>query len=195
LDEVERDIALGLADGDLESLGIVLRWISRTLSSPRFWSLRSEWPDLQQEVVMRVVESLRLGRYDRSREFRLYVQGIARFTALQVLEKKMQARTGPLPPDLPEGEAPDWERRVSSRQAARWVLDNATPECRSLFVDYYFKELSYADIAESRALPVGTIKSRLFRCLEAASRWLRGSDPRGNRRAPRVNTNRTEEQP
>ena len=185
--ESERNVAQGMEGDDQESLGIVLRWISATLNSPRFWSLRGEWLDLQQEVVMRVVESLRLGRYDRSREFRLYVQGIARFTALQALEKQMHSRAGRAALHLTDREEPDWERHVGARQAARWVLDNASPECRSLIVDYYFKEMNYAEIAGSRALPVGTIKSRLFRCLEAAYRSLRG-----NRRAPGTNTHRTE---
>src|SRR2546425_10222495 len=72
-------------ENDPEALQQVLRWISTALTSPRFWSLRGEWPDLMQEVLARVVESLRLNRFDPARDFRSYVQGIARFTCLQVL--------------------------------------------------------------------------------------------------------------
>src|SRR5262249_47410454 len=58
-----------LAD-DPVALGQVIRWISLTLTSPKFWVLRRDWPDLVQEVLTRVVETLRLERFDASRNFR-----------------------------------------------------------------------------------------------------------------------------
>src|SRR5437870_12130812 len=77
-------------ENDPEALGQVIRWISTALTSPRFWSLRGEWPDLVQEVLARVVESLRLERFDASRDLRVYVQGIARYASLQALSRQWQ---------------------------------------------------------------------------------------------------------
>src|SRR3990172_1697541 len=74
-----------LLENDPEMLGSVFRWISAVLASPRFWSLRSQWADLLQDSVARVIESLREGRFDPSRNFQAYVQGVARYTALQAL--------------------------------------------------------------------------------------------------------------
>ncbi|MCI0657541.1 MAG: hypothetical protein L0170_10790, partial [Acidobacteria bacterium] len=81
----EHSVARRLLENDPEALGLVIRWISTALASPRFWLLRHEWPDLVQEVLSRVVESLRRERFDDSRDLRVYVQGIARFACLQAL--------------------------------------------------------------------------------------------------------------
>ena len=68
--------------GEPEAVGLVFRWISRVLTLPRFWALREEWADLHQEVLGRVTESLRENRFDDEKDFRTYVQGVARFTAM-----------------------------------------------------------------------------------------------------------------
>src|SRR5262245_52902470 len=132
-----------------------MRWISTTLGSPGFWSLRDEWLDLHQEVLMRVIESLRKGRYDPTRDLRQYVQGIARLTALQALDRHITARRARAPVEVPDRAEPEWEQGITNRQAARWVLDAASDECRGLFIDYFFREMSYAEISAARSLPVG----------------------------------------
>src|SRR5262245_5585628 len=81
-----------LLENDPEALAQVVRLISLTIASPRFWSLRPEWPDLIQEVLSRVVESLRRERFDASRDFRAYVQGIARFACLYTLRRGRAGR-------------------------------------------------------------------------------------------------------
>ena len=51
-------------------------------------------------------------------------------------------------------------------------LDLASGECRDLMRSYFYAEESYAEISARRQLPVGTVKSRLFRCLKSAHRAL-----------------------
>jgi len=188
----EGSIERGLLRDDPQALGEVTRWIALCLNSPRFWSLRSEWLDLHQEVLARVVESLREERYDPSRDLRAYVQGITRHTAMQALVRWRRARA-PLDPGMLTGKPqPDPERHVSLHQMTRWVLDAASTECRELILAYYFDELSYAEIAQSRSLPLGTVKSRLFRCLEAAYLSLVGSVGGENRSGAGLNRRKTE---
>jgi RNA polymerase sigma factor (sigma-70 family) len=149
----------------------VYRWIAVVLTSPRFWSLRSWWPDLVQETTMRILESLRSGRFDPSRNFQLYVQGIARHTALQALGQESALRRRREvrdPPDAADG----IEERVIRLQLVRRALDLASDECRQLFRAYFFEERGYADLARGMGIPIGTAKSRLFRCLEAAHRQV-----------------------
>ena len=55
-----------------------------------------------------------------------------------------------------------WDRDVLS------VLDRASDGCRTLLVAYFMEQRSYSEIAEEHGQPVGTVKSRLFRCLDAA---------------------------
>jgi RNA polymerase sigma-70 factor, ECF subfamily len=161
-------LARRLLENDPEALGEVLRWISAALTSPRFWSLRGEWPDLVQEVLTRLVESLRLERFDASRDFRVYVQGIARFVSLQALSRRPQTPPAADQPALREGVETGPETKVIERQLVRRVLDLASEDCRELFRLYFFEARSYQEIAGSLEVPVGTVKSRLFRCLESA---------------------------
>jgi RNA polymerase sigma factor (sigma-70 family) len=167
LSYTEGSIERRILENDPEALGQVFRWIASALTSPRFWGLRSEWPDLHQEVVTRVVESLRHGRFDASREFYSYVQGVARYTALQALAARPRRSSNDVEGLLAEKSLTP-EERTANRQLVRRVLDRASEECRELIRAYFFEERSYAEIADSLVLPVGTVKSRLFRCLESA---------------------------
>src|SRR5215471_2856329 len=88
----EHSPAHGVLQGDPEAIGLVIRWISVVLTWPRFWSLREEWPDLVQESLTRVVESLKDGRFDPAKDFHFYVLGIARHTAVRAVQEKLQQR-------------------------------------------------------------------------------------------------------
>ena len=179
-----------LLDNDPEALGRVSRWIAVSLTAPRFWALRGEWQDVHQEVLARLIESLRQQRYDSSRDFRTYVQGIARHTALQALGRRPHAEDlagWALPGVGASASASNEEHRAESRQIARRVLELASEECRDLICAYFYKDLSYAEIAVSLDVPIGTVKSRLFRCLEAAHLCIHGVVKRGNRSSPARN--------
>jgi RNA polymerase sigma-70 factor, ECF subfamily len=182
-----------LLDNDPRAVGQVGRWIALALTSPRFWVLRGEWPDIHQDVLARVIESLRQERYDPSRDLRTYVQGITRHTALQALDRQGHQPDMVIQDSWPDQVATNPERRAAIRQMARQVLDMATEECRDLIRSYYYDERSYAEIAERLESPVGTIKSRLFRCLEAAYRALHGVPRRVSRRDRSPDTTREEE--
>jgi RNA polymerase sigma-70 factor (ECF subfamily) len=155
-----------LLDGNEAALAEVIRWISQALASARFWDLRGEWVDLQQEVLARVVESLRRGRFDPDRDLRAYVQGMTRITALETLRgrpprgtvREEETRGIPDPGDDPRS-------TVIARQLARLALESASEPCRDLIRAYFLRQLSYEEIARDMQLPVGTVKSRLSRCL------------------------------
>ena len=162
--------------GDGELVGEVIRVVAGVLTMARFWPLRPDWVDLHQEVLRRILESLRQGRFDRTRDFLGYVHGVARFTALDALSRKNRESTvgsGDAVEFAPQPEgAPDAEHRTMARQLARMALDKASPDCRRLFRDYFYEERNYREIAVSMGVPVGTVKSRLFRCLASAQRAM-----------------------
>jgi RNA polymerase sigma-70 factor (ECF subfamily) len=165
--------------GEPELLGEVSRWISQVLAAASFWALRSEWKDLHQETIRRLIESLHAGRYDDAFDFKAYTQGVARKTALKALTRRLHT-----PPKAEEDEALDQavseepeESRVVQQQLARQVLELATDDCRRLIVAYFLEGRAYEEIAAERDVPIGTVKSRLFRCLEAAHRVI--SRPKG----------------
>ncbi len=152
------------------------RWIAQVLASASFWALRSEWTDLHQEATGRLIESLRAGRYDPAMEAKAYVQGVARKTALKALTRQIRVASTKSD-DFEVEQSPDTgagETRVLQKQLARQVLDLATEACRDLIVSYFMEGRSYEELSEDSGSPVGTIKSRLFRCLEAAHQAIVG---------------------
>lgn len=164
-------IARRLLDNDPDAAGEVMRWISAALTVPRYWSLRGSWPDLLQEAMARVLDSLQHERFDPSRDLRLYVQGIARFVSLEELRRR---RPLVLVEDHDRSSnEPDPESRAIQMQLVHRVLDMASQECRELIGLYYLEAKTHPEIASLLEISEGTIKSRLFRCLAAVRKMLR----------------------
>jgi RNA polymerase sigma factor (sigma-70 family) len=168
--------------GDLEIVATVIRWITAVLASPRFWSLRPDWLDLHQEAMRRVIESLRQERFDPSQNLRTYVQGVARYTAMQALSTQLHSQSVRALEDLSPARGPGAEESLHSRQLVRRVLSQASNGCRNLLLAYFYEQRSYAEISAAMGVPVGTVKSRLVRCLEKAHRALRLHRPTGTAR-------------
>jgi RNA polymerase sigma-70 factor (ECF subfamily) len=164
----ENSLAHRFLKNDPEAVGQVIRWISTALTAPRFWSLRPEWSDLLQETFLRTTQSLRSGHFDSSRDFRVYVQGISRIVCLQALGEQAESARREFDGEVPEAGTTAPASSMVDRQLARRVLDLASQECRELFRLYYLEGKDYQEIASAAGVPVGTVKSRLFRCLESA---------------------------
>lgn len=167
-----------LLAGDPRAVGSVMRWIAVVLSTPRFRVLRPEWLDLHQESLLRILISLKKGRFDPSLDFRKYAQGVARLTAVQRLS---QPRT-----EVPLEEAheaagqtgPRVDEAVATTDLASRALEEASEACRSLLQAYFYAQMSYEEIAAAQAIPVGTVKSRLVRCLDRLHRAMSAARPR-----------------
>lgn len=172
--------------GDLEIVARVVRWIALVLAAPRFWALREEWLDLHQEVMGRVLESLRQERFDAAKDLRAYVQAVARYTALQALStrRRLFLPRQAVAPRIDE--APAADESAISQQLVRQVLEHASDGCRDLLKAYFYDQKNYAEIADSLGVPIGTVKSRLARCLESAQRAMeRGRKKPGGKLGPR----------
>lgn len=154
------------------------------LTDQRFHALRSDWADLHQEILARIVESLRSGRFDATRDFRTYVHGIARFTALRARNERFDRLHRSAPASQGDRDPEDeTDSPAADRLLAREILEAADPPCRRLFMLFYFERLAYEEIARQLGVPLGTVKSRLFRCLESAHRRCFGDERPGAARA------------
>lgn len=166
-----------LLAGDEAAVADTTRWVAHVLAASAFWALRSARADLHQEAMSRVIEALRRGRFDATRDFKSYVQGVARFTAYKAIDKGVRDRADAsldddeahLPQQADEGEGP---RRQLAIQVAREALEAASPACRTLIERYFLEQADYAEIAAEQETAVGTIKSRLFRCMRAVREKL-----------------------
>lgn len=121
---------------------------------------------------MRIIESLRQERFDASKEFRVYAQGVARYTALQALSRHHHDPIEFGSADPVPSAAPGPELRVIRRQMVRRIFDQLSHPCYELVRLYFLEDQNYDEIAGRLSLPTGTIKSRLFRCLRAARKEL-----------------------
>jgi RNA polymerase sigma-70 factor (ECF subfamily) len=175
----DRSLAGQLLAGEPVAVTQVARWIAQALAAPKYWSLRREWEDLHQEALLLTLESLRRERFDATRDLRTYVQGIAHHAAMKRLAKMARERGSPGDVEPAFDPVPGLEGQIAFAQIARAVLDRLSPACRELIRDYFIGEMSYDEIASRVGTPVGTVKSRLSRCLATARSILRGEEPGG----------------
>jgi RNA polymerase sigma factor (sigma-70 family) len=159
--------------GDRQAYGQVLRWISVVITSPRFWRLRHDWLDLQQEALSRLVRSLQEGRFDAGLDFRAYVQGVARFTAFESFDPGLET-VAVEDLDAAFQDPSGGEEEAVARQIARHVLEQASGDCRRLFLAFFYERHTHDEIAGRFGIPAGTVKSRLSRCLDASYRMVHG---------------------
>ena len=130
--------------------------------------------DLTQEVFIKVYASLE--RYRSEYKFSTWIYKIAHNAAVDHLrrystrEQALVSDTDGTPYDLliesnrptPEQESERSERRAEIEA----VVDQLPPAYRELVVLRHSHDLSYDEIAEVTALPLGTVKNRLFRARE-----------------------------
>jgi RNA polymerase sigma-70 factor (ECF subfamily) len=154
--------------------GIVVRWVARILTLPRFRLARPEWPDLHQDVLRKLIESLRRGRFESGQDFRVYVQAIARYTAQEAVKRRIRSlrtESGRPVANVVDAVARTEGKDLDSRRMKE-ILAELSEGCRSVFHLVYYQELTYEEAAARLGLPVGTLKSRLARCLERARELL-----------------------
>ena len=128
-----------------------------------------EAQDLLQEVWLRVIRGIARLR-DGSR-FRGWLFGIARRVLMDRLRREYAA---PPAADVDLGDVPA-AAEVLDREADLMLLESALAGLpaieRDVLALFYLRDLSLAELADALNVPVGTVKSRLFR----ARRLLRAA--------------------
>jgi RNA polymerase sigma factor (sigma-70 family) len=117
--------------------------------------------ELVQDIWLGVLQGIR--RLQDPMRFRPWLFGIAHRRLMDCLRERYAA-----PDSVADGaeavaaDLPDPERDLEARQLERGLrkLPASEREVLSLF---YLEELSLAEVAQVLAIPVGTVKSRLFR--------------------------------
>lgn len=130
--------------------------------------------DLAQETFLRAFRAL--DTFDQSRPFAPWLYRIATNLSINWV-KRAQVSTVPLDAPSPTGETDGEPMQIpdsSSEPAARfleaemqaWLRHEILmlpPDYRAVVELRHFQELSYEEIAETLNLPLGTVKTRLFR--------------------------------
>jgi RNA polymerase sigma-70 factor (ECF subfamily) len=166
----EGELVAALARGDRDALGVLYDRFAPQMLGPalRLPRSRRDAEDLVHDGFLEAWQ--KAPSYDGSRGpvrawllLRVRSRAIDRVRALATAREfaMAEASSAPPPPAAPEqGSAPD-------RARARRALEALPPEQRAVVELAYFEGLSCRDMAERLAIPVGTIKSRLFTAMRS----------------------------
>jgi RNA polymerase sigma-70 factor (ECF subfamily) len=134
----------------------------------QFTGSRDEAWDLAQEIFVRLY--LRLDQYDSARPFRAWFNSLARNLCIDHYRaRKDERRRVPVPVEelgtlASAGPPPD--RRVEQREKREAILaalDTLSDVSREAIVLKDLQEMTLEEIAGLLGLPLGTVKSRVFR--------------------------------
>jgi RNA polymerase sigma-70 factor (ECF subfamily) len=157
----------------------LMRLLTRLLNDP------AEAEDVVQETFIKAYRALRHFRGDAA--FYTWLYRIAINTAKNaLLNRKRHVASQRVEPSLsrPEGSSEDERLRdintpesmLASKQIAQTVnaaMDALPIDLRTAIALREIEGLSYEEIAQIMACPIGTVRSRIFRAREAIARKLR----------------------
>ena len=116
--------------------------------------------DLVQETFLQMARGLRDGKTPKCA--RGYLFGIARHLSQAAWSRRAESQVVPLEEAAAEIAAPSEDDRVA---AARETIARMDAVQREILDLRLAQELSYAEIAEALAIPIGTVRSRLHHAL------------------------------
>ena len=127
--------------------------------------------ELVQDIWLRVVQGI--GRLQDPFKFRPWLFGIAHRRLMDELRGRYAPQAAEVELDALAAEAPDSDRGLVAREIERGLARLPVGE-RDVLSLFYLEELSLADVAQVLAVPVGTVKSRLFRARQLLRQQLTG---------------------
>ncbi len=129
--------------------------------------------DLCQEVWLRVLGGL--GRLREPARFRGWFFGIAHRVLMDRLRSRYAAPVDVALTDVELRESDDVDASWQATRELESGLAALTPIERGVIDLFYLQELSLSEIAETLGIPLGSVKSRLFRARAQLRRVLQPS--------------------
>ena len=162
--------------GDLDSFEALVREHTRTVYAHalRFFGDPGAAEDTVQEVWIKVYRSL--GSFDGRARFSTWLYRVTRNTCLDSV--RAGARR-PIPVDPVDAIAApgDLADEVALTTSVEQAMRALPPEDRDAFSAVALFDLSYAEAADALKVPIGTVKSRVFRARRSLAHSL--GFPRG----------------
>ncbi|MEM9555144.1 MAG: sigma-70 family RNA polymerase sigma factor [Acidobacteriota bacterium] len=170
----DEDLVAATLDGDETSFTeLVVRYQNRLVSYlHRMLRNEDDAHDLTQEVFVKIYGAL--DRFDPRYRFSTWLFRVAQNAAIDRIRKR-RLKLVSMHRNEPDGDGGDWElpgtdptpyqdaRNVERGFAIRRAIDELPGEYRELISLRHYAELSYDDIAQLKAMPLGTVKNKLFR--------------------------------
>lgn len=133
----------------------------------------SDADDLLQETFIKVY--INLHRYSPEYTFGQWVYTIARNTFIDFVRRRQDDLSIDERFTAPASSSPTPEERFINLQQRTQIesyLERLSPRYRQLIVLRFFDELSYEEIADKLALPLGTVKTQIHRAREQMCRFI-----------------------
>ncbi|MDX1946381.1 MAG: RNA polymerase sigma factor [Pirellulaceae bacterium] len=152
----------------------------------RMLGQRQDAEDAAQETFIRVLKNLH--RWDPARDFEPWLLAIAGNRCRTALSTRKRRPVGEVVVELVADDAPDHHAAENLAEEVQLALGGVREEYRQAFVLFHEHELSYAEIAEAMAVPLGTIKTWVHRARRELVDCLRrrGVVPESRHEVPRV---------
>ena len=155
----EREILEVVQKGDKEAYSTIVK---RYMHSAYYIALalvhnQQDALDVSQDAFIKAFRKIKM--FDTSRRFFPWFYRLLRNLCLDHLKRKNRVRQVPLE-DVPvlEGEKEDRELRETLWKG----IENLSFEQREVIILRYFRQFSYAEIAELTGKPIGTVMSSLY---------------------------------
>lgn len=151
---------------------------------------RDDAEEMTQETLVKALTGLE--RFDGRASFSTWLHRVATNACYSRLRSENVRSRGRVPwPEVGEPEAASRVKRgdeaVDARHRQRQVaaaLDRLQPEQRTVLVLRDVQGLEYEQLAEVLGVPIGTVKSRLFRARIALRELIEAHDPSSTERPP-----------
>jgi RNA polymerase sigma-70 factor (ECF subfamily) len=179
--------------GNAEAIGELLGAYERRIYAVCFRMVRDEHDarDLAQDAMVKVLQGL--DGYDGRSKLSTWIIRISMNSCLSHLRKQRLRRHGTIDRDWPQGASGPLEAggaggelspaRGVEQSEMQGILSRALgsldPQMRAVLVLRDMQDLEYSQIAEVLNVPVGTVKSRLFRARVALRTAVEAETARG----------------
>ncbi len=171
----DEELVEAVLHGERDRFGELVERYQGRLVNYLFRLLRSldDAHELTQEVFIKVYQAL--DRYDPRYRFSTWIFRVAQNAAIDQIRKRRVKLVSLDGRQDRDGEAMDWElpsgdrgpygelRNQERGGAIQRAIESLPWEYRELIVLRHFGELSYDEIAQLKAMPLGTVKNKLFR--------------------------------
>jgi RNA polymerase sigma-70 factor (ECF subfamily) len=165
-------------DGDERAWGLLVERFSRYVYAIAVQAYRlsaHDAEDVFQEVFARTYEHL--GRLQSDDAIRPWIGQLTRRLAIDRLRLASRESLGEESLDLIEGQADRQLEQIELALAVRAAMQTLPEHCQEILDRFFARGQSYHEIAAALEIPMGTIASRISRCL-AKLRVELGDPPR-----------------
>ncbi len=122
-----------------------------------------EAEEVFQETVLSVFQNL--SSFRGSGSLLAWIGRITQNVCRQHLRRRGRHSETPLDLEQPDAGQETALREVETAFVVQNALKQLSPECRDILTQFFYENRRYADIAASLEIAVGTVASRIARCL------------------------------